>query len=146
MVRTAKRGDGLRSGLERVIADWLYDHGINYEYEPGAIKYTVPERTAKYTPDFVLSNGIIIETKGRFVTADRQKMRRIREQCPNLDIRFIFSRPNDRISKQSTTTYGMWCDKQGFPYAGVKDAHVWGPWLTEPANVKAMEAAIELIK
>ena len=30
-------------------------------------------RSITYTPDFVLPNGVIIETKGRFVAADRRK-------------------------------------------------------------------------
>jgi len=144
--KIVKGDDGFRGGLERLVGDWLDQHEIPYQYEPGNIRYLVPAREAKYKPDFVLSNGIIIETKGRFVTKDRQKMLMIKSQLPDLDIRFIFSNPNNRISKRSSTTYGMWCDRQGFPYASVKASDEWALWLTEEGNAKAKEAAQKLIE
>lgn len=109
--------EGFRSGLEDAVAAQLRANGIKPAYESIKIEYTVPERRAKYTPDFPLPNGIIIETKGRFVTKDRQKHILIRAQHPKLDIRFVFSNPNQRISKTSATTYAMWCEKYGFRYA-----------------------------
>ena len=57
---------------------------------------------------------IIIETKGRFVTADRQKMLLVKEQYPDLDIRFVFSNPNSRISKKSKTTYAHGAKSMAF--------------------------------
>lgn len=102
--------------------------GTDPAYEQEKIKYVKPERTATYTPDFKLPNGIFIETKGRFITADRQKHVLIADQHPHLDIRFVFTNPNARISKTSATTYAMWCDKNGFKYAKgtIPDA-----WFTE---------------
>ena len=41
-----------------------------------------------YTPDFVLNNGIIIETKGRFMAADRRKHIAIKKQHPKLRYSF----------------------------------------------------------
>jgi len=120
---------GWRSGLEEAIAAELRAKKIPVNYESAKIEYIRPARKAKYTPDFILPNGIIIETKGRFVTADRQKHLMIKEQRPDLDIRFVFSNSRQRISKQSKTTYGMWCEKHGFPYA---DKHVPDEWLNEP--------------
>jgi len=110
---------GFRSGLEDVIAKELSSRGVPFRYEAkeDVIQYIKPQRVSKYTPDFALPNGVIIETKGRFVTADRQKHLLIKEQHPSLDIRFLFNNPNSRISKQSKTTYAMWCEKHGFKYA-----------------------------
>ena len=108
---------GFRSGLEDQVASQLVGAGVPVLYEEHVISYLRPARKAKYTPDFMLPNGIIIETKGRFVTADRQKHVLIKNQHPELDVRFVFSNPNSRISKQSPTTYGMWCEKNGFKYA-----------------------------
>ena len=108
---------GFRSGFEHRVAAELKARGVEAEYEATKIEYTRPARSCKYTPDFVLPNGIIIETKGQFVTADRQKHLLIKEQHPELDIRFVFSNPNQRISKMSKTTYAMWCEKHGFQYA-----------------------------
>ncbi len=87
------------------------------EYESLKVAYKQPAKDRTYTPDFPLPNGVIIETKGRFVTADRQKHLLIQAQHPDLDIRFVFTNPNTRIAKKSKTTYAMWCGKHGFKYA-----------------------------
>ena len=101
-----------RSGLESGLADWLRGAGIVFGYETAesVIKYTIPSRLARYTPDFVLPNGIIIETKGQFVSADRKKHLLVREEYPELDIRFVFSNANARIGKKSETRYSDWCN------------------------------------
>lgn len=65
----------------------------------------------------VYKEDLIIETKGRFVTADRQKHLLIKKQHPDLDIRFLFQNSRARISKTSKTTYADWCRKHGFIYA-----------------------------
>lgn len=101
-----------RSGLEQGMAEWLRSNGVEFGYETpeSVVKYAVPAKLARYTPDFVLPNGIIIETKGQFVSADRKKHLLIREQYPLLDIRFVFSNSNARIGKKSETRYSDWCN------------------------------------
>lgn len=121
--------EGWRSGLEEQIARELTAKGVLFEFEKHIIEYHKPARTARYKPDFKLPNGIIIETKGRFVTADRQKHILVKEQHPELDIRFVFSRSKERISKQSKTTYAMWCEKNKFKFA---DKHIPQEWIDEP--------------
>jgi hypothetical protein len=124
--RQAAVKHGWRSGLEEEVAKQLDDKGVAYEYEKLTLHYTVPAKQHKYTPDFeLLSNGIIVETKGRFVTADRQKHLLIKNQHPNIDIRFVFSNPKQRISKLSQTTYAMWCDKHGFKWAARSVPEEW---------------------
>lgn len=109
---------GFRSGLEeRVAAELEAAIGKPVPYEARTLTYEKPSKKARYTPDFELPNGIIIETKGRFVTADRQKHLLVKAQHPDLDIRFVFSNPNARISKQSATTYAAWCAAKGFKFA-----------------------------
>lgn len=115
---------GFRSGLESRVAKELTDQGIPYTYEEDKIHYVKPARKAKYTPDFKIGN-IFIETKGRFMVADRQKHLLIKEQHPDVDIRFVFTNPNQRISKTSKTTYAMWCEKHGFLYAKEHIPHKW---------------------
>lgn len=119
---------GYRSGLEDKIADQLRKLGIDPRYEEETIEYLKPACKSKYTPDFILPNGIIIETKGRFITADRQKHLLIKQQRPELNIRFVFSNSKSRISKQSATTYAMWCQKNGFLYA---DKFIPLSWIEE---------------
>ncbi len=119
---------GFRSGLEEQVASQLATAGLDVKYESTKIEYEKPARKAKYTPDFPLPNGIIVETKGRFLTDDRQKHLLIKQQHPHLDIRFVFSNSRSRISKQSQTTYAMWCEKHGFKYA---DKLIPTAWLKE---------------
>lgn len=128
---------GWRSGLEEKVGAYLDENGVDFEFEETTLRYEVPSRPARYTPDFILPNGIIIETKGRWVTADRQKMALIKEQHPDLDIRMVFSRSKTRISKTSKTTYGMWCNKHHFPFA---DRFPPEAWLREPVNQASLDA------
>lgn len=129
-VGTASAGlkHGYRSGLESKVSDQLKGLGIPFEYEELKIKYSVNE-VRTYTPDFViLSNGIIVETKGRFVAADRKKHLLIQMQEPFLDIRFVFSNSKAKINKGSPTSYADWCDKHGFMWA---DKLIPEEWLHE---------------
>lgn len=145
MRRTSQRNAGLkhgwRSGLEELIAEQLKGLGAKYRFEALVVPFVQPVKPRRYTPDFILPNGIIIETKGRFVTADRQKHKLVKEQHPNLDIRFVFSNSKQRISKQSKTTYATWCQTYGFKYA---DKLVPTSWVFE-VNEKSI-AAIRALK
>ena len=108
---------GYRSGLEEDLDNTLKARGVDGEYEKHKINYTKPATNHTYTPDFRLPNGIYIETKGRFVLADRQKHLLIQQQAPHLDIRFVFQTSKGKIRKGSKTTYADWCIKYGFLYA-----------------------------
>jgi hypothetical protein len=121
---------GFRSGLEVRIAEELTTQGIPFTFEEDKIHYLKPSRISTYTPDFRIGN-ILIESKGRFMVADRQKHLLIKEQHEHLDIRFVFSNPKQRISKSSRTTYAMWCEKHGFLYA--KES-IPNSWLQEAAR------------
>jgi len=105
-----------RSGLERRTAQLLRQRKVKFEYEKTRLPYLV-EETRHYTPDFRLPNGIFIETKGRFTSADRKKHLLVKKQHPDLDIRFVFSNPRAKIRKGSKTSYADWCDKHGFMYS-----------------------------
>ena len=121
-----------RSGLERQNARRLELAGVHYRYEEEKIKFLKPARDATYTPDFKVTTRsgkeIFVETKGRFLTEDRQKHILIKDQRPELDIRFVFSNSKTRISKTSRTTYAAWCESKGFKYA---DGVIPQEWLEE---------------
>jgi hypothetical protein len=114
---TIQKINGFKSGLENTINEQLLELGIDSEYEQSEIEYTVPATNHKYTPDFKLPNGIYIESKGRFLLEDRKKHLYIKEQNPELDIRFVFQNPKTKLYKGSKTTYAQWCDKHGFKWA-----------------------------
>ena len=116
--------NGHRSGLEDTIATQIADYEEEV-YEQSYLKYTIPESNHQYTPDFILSNGIIIEAKGLFTTEDRQKHLYVKKQYPHLDIRFVFQNANNKIYKGSKTTYAKWCEKNGFKYASKLIPSAW---------------------
>lgn len=117
---------GFRSGLEQDNSKHLEGYKVDYEYEELKIKFVGKPRT--YTPDFRLSNGIIVECKGRFIPSDRSKHLLVKEQHPELDIRFVFSNSGQRLSKTSTQTYGGWCERHRFLYA---DGLIPVEWMKE---------------
>ncbi|QXV72566.1 endonuclease I [Pseudomonas phage QAC] len=122
------RTGAFRSGLEDRNAKHMDKLGVSYDFERFHINYVVPARDAKYTPDFLLSNGIIIETKGIWEVDDRKKHLLIREQHPALDIRLVFSNSNSKIYKGSPTSYADFCKKHGIQYA---DKLIPREWLKE---------------
>lgn len=112
-----------RRSMAEVKFDALFIEGktsVDAHYELSQFEYRV-EETKKYTPDWTLHtkshNLIYIEFKGVLDRATRKKMKLMKKQHPELDIRFVFERAANYIQKGSKTTYGMWADQWGFPWA-----------------------------
>lgn len=116
---------GFRSGLEEKVAEFLTSKGVKFTFETLKVPYVKPETKHTYTPDFILDNGIIIETKGRWLLDDRKKHLLIRKQHPNLDIRILFQNANAKISKGSKTSYADFCEKHNIPYAHREIPEAW---------------------
>lgn len=115
--------------------------GVKYEYETLRVTY-FPKKARFYKPDLILPNGIILELKGEFQTSDRTKHLAVREDNPDLDIRFVFSNPNNRLNKQSKTTYAMWCETHAFKFCAASS--FTRSWLSEPPNVASLAAIAKL--
>jgi len=126
--RRAALKHGYRSGFEHKVSEQLTEQKIEFGYEDTTIEYIIPERKSKYTVDFTLPNGILVETKGRWVAADRKKHLLIKKQHPELDIRMVFQNPKAKISKGSKTTYASYCDKHGIRWA---EKQIPESWLKE---------------
>ena len=116
MVVRKHNANRYRSGLEKVVAEFLKQNKKNFRYEDLKIEWK-DLRYRTYTPDFILDNGIIVETKGIFDNEDRRKHLAVREQHPELDIRLVFSNAKAKLYKGSKTTYAMWCEKNNFLYS-----------------------------
>ena len=130
--RQVARKNGYRSGLEDTVATYLTNLKVYFTYEKLKIEWEdLAYRT--YTPDFILNNGIIIETKGRFLTADRRKHLCIKKQHPKLDIRFVFTNSRSKLSKGAKSTYAEWCIRHGFRYY---DRIIPEDWLKEKGKNK----------
>ena len=96
---------GYRSGLEKKLSDELKALNVKFSYESLKIEWEdLAYRT--YTPDFILDNGIIIESKGMFTAMDRRKHIAIKRQHPKLDIRFVFENSRRKLRKGAKSTYG----------------------------------------
>lgn len=127
---------GYRSGLEEDVQKQLKKAKVKNEYESIRITYVIPSSSHVYTPDFLLWNGIVIETKGRWVLEDRRKLALIKEQYPNLDLRMVFNRSKSKIRKGSKTTYADICKKLGIPFA---DKWIPEEWMKEKRNLKSIK-------
>ena len=123
--RRAALKHGYRSGFEHKVSEQLTERKIKFGYEDTVIEYTIPERKSKYTVDFTLPNGILVETKGRWVAADRKKHMLFKKQQPELDIRLVFQSAKSKISKGSKTTYADYCDKHGIQWAEKQIPESW---------------------
>ena len=121
-VQAAALKHGWRSGLEERNAAFLERHEVPFKYEEVVLRYVVPESQHKYTPDFVIKTRktgkeIVVETKGRFMLADRKKHILLKKQFPDMDLRFVFSNAKAKLSKGAKSSYADWCEKHGFLYA-----------------------------
>ena len=101
-----------RSGFEERVTNELDKRAIPYLYEVQSFEYVTRSR---YKPDLFLMNDVILELKGFWKPSDRRKHLAMKEQHPELDIRLVFQR-NNKLSKNSKTTYGDWCDKHGIQW------------------------------
>jgi hypothetical protein len=113
-----------RSDLEGQVADQLDKQCVKYRFEPRWIHYQIEK---KYKPDFLLPNGILIEVKGWFKFDDQRKHKLIKEQNPELDIRFVFQKLNNKV-QGGRFTNKAWCEKYGFQFA---EAIIPNSWIHE---------------
>ena len=119
-----------RSKYEDTLTANLDKNNKEYHYEEFSLEYTVKH---KYTPDFVLPNGIIVEAKrgeGVFVPVGKRggfykrsldseargKMLKVKRQYPELDIRLVFPRDFKLQDLKTTPKASQWCKKNGFKY------------------------------
>jgi hypothetical protein len=105
----------------------LDKRGVTYEYEPCKFPYVV-ERG--YVPDLLIGN-IYIEVKGYFRQDAQRKMRSMKEQHPDLDIRFLFQKGSSTVQgakrrKDGTKmTCKEWAVKYGFEWAEGEIPEEW---------------------
>jgi hypothetical protein len=124
---------GYKSGLELTVSEQIKSTEYPLNYETETLNYIVPERKAKYTPDFVFvkKNGsfMFIETKGRWTSIDRLKMKHVLASNPGIDIRMVFQAPTQKISKGSQTTYETYANKLGINHVAKKS--IPEEWMVE---------------
>lgn len=120
---------GYDSKFEARIGESLEELDMEFIHQPDSLSYI---RECKYTPDFLITTRsgkkIYIETKGYWLPEERSKHKLVCLQNPDVDIRVVFQNANNKINKNSTTTYADWCKRHK-----VKWAHLSIPeeWLAE---------------
>ena len=119
MKRTPKKKTSkYKSGLEEQVAKLLDGLGVSYEYESCKVPYTIQHH---YHPDFILPNHVHLEAKGYWSAPDRRKIAAVKKDNPDLDLRMVFQAPYNKISKESKTTYAIWCEKHDIPWTSFQD-------------------------
>ena len=124
---TPPQKDGKRSGYESRLSAAILREDPEATYESFRIPYI--KKPATYTPDYFLSNGVIIEAKGWFTSEDRTKHLLVQKQHPPLDIRFVFE--NAHAMATEKLTCAEWAEKHGFKWA---HKSVPRGWYLEPAG------------
>ena len=127
--RTTKK-DGFASRAEAKFAEAMTEYGLAWLYEPEKYPWVPPPK--RYIPDFRVTTktgkSFLIEYKGYLRPEDRTKMKAIRKQYPQLDLRIIFQNAKKPLYKGSPSTYGDWATKNGYKWA---DKTIPQDWLRE---------------
>jgi len=120
-----------RSKLELQFEKLLNDFEVLYDYEITKVPYIIPESNHTYTVDWTLMNGLLLETKGYLSDhAERKKYILIKEQHPDIDLRFVFQDPNKKCGGMQTT-HAQWADKNNFKWCSIRDTEQIKQWVTE---------------
>lgn len=114
-----------KSKYEQTVYSHAIDAGYKLAYEPAKakLKYVLPERA--YQPDFVLANGIVVETKGFLRYDDLRKMIAVKAANPQIDLRIVFMRADRPLRKGGQMAYGEWATKAGFLWAEGMIPEAW---------------------
>ena len=109
----------MKGTFEQAVLSDLDGRGVPYLYEPDKLAYYVERH---YIPDLKLGK-MIVELKGYFRQDSQRKMKAVKAQYPDMDIRFVFQKASATIQgakkrKDGTKmTCGEWADRQGFVWA-----------------------------
>lgn len=113
-----------KSKFEKTVAKTFQKQGIKFEYEAEVVPFVQPAKKRKYVPDWKITTSkgdvLFVETKGKFTLEDRQKLVWVKEQHPDKRIILLFMNASNKLRKNSKTTYGEWCDKNGFEFYDVR--------------------------
>ena len=121
----------LKGTFEERVINKLEKAGVSFQYEPHNLPYTVERQ---YYPDLLVGD-IYIELKGFFRQDAQRKMKAVKVQHPDLDIRFLFQRASSPVhgakkrKDGSKMTCAEWADRYGFVWA--EGEQVPEEWINE---------------
>lgn len=131
-----------RTEFEALTAEYLLSRDISFEYEPARLRYKDKDGRKRITqPDFHLKpksndphGGMFVEAKSLLKHDHLSRYEHLKEQRPDLDIRFVFEEPDRTISHYSVddgggetraVSYAEWADMNGFKWAGETIPNAW---------------------
>jgi hypothetical protein len=137
-----------RTEFEATTADYLLSQNISFEYEPARLHYKDSDGRKRIAqPDFHLKpksndphGGMFVEAKSLLKHDHLPRYELLKEQRPDLDIRFVFEEPDRTIShfgvvddegQTRAVSYAEWADMNGFKWAGET---VPAAWIKELKN------------
>ena len=106
-----------RNKFEKKLEGQLKRSKVQFSYETEKIPYVL---ASHYIPDFILATPlgkIYIEAKGYLRPEDKRKLKAVKRQHPELDIRLVFYKD---VKKQV-----LWAIKSGFRYSITKIPTEW---------------------
>ena len=88
-----------------------------FTYESVKLPYVLHKL---YIPDWTVNlpsgKSFFIEMKGYLRPSDRTKLKAVLENNKGVDLRIVFSKDN-KLNKNSKTTYSQWAAKNNIPWA-----------------------------
>ena len=99
----------MRNKFEHDVDRQLKRSRVAYKYESERIAYVLARH---YIPDFIVqtkSGKVYIECKGHLRREDKAKLRAVKRQRPDMDLRILFYRKSVANTK--------WAERNGFRYA-----------------------------
>ena len=127
---------GYRSMSEVRFAALLKRNGLPFKYEMDTLTYEYAPQ--KYTPDFSIEQGntkIMLEYKGKLDAITRRKMRAIKKSNPDVDLRIVFEKPNNKLYHGSKMRYFEWAERYGFKWYDYRDVKQIRKDLTEESKL-----------
>jgi len=116
---------GYRSMSEVRFAAQLKSNKIPFKYE--AFKFVYQFQPQKYTVDFSVTNKhgttTHFEYKGKLDAASRKKLRAIKHSNPDMDLRLVFEKPNNKLYAGAKMCYWEWAVRNGFRWYDATDIH-----------------------
>jgi hypothetical protein len=96
---------------------------VLFGYERDTFSYQ--HKPQKYTVDFTIRkpSGVKVyyEYKGKLDGPTRKKLRAIKESNPDLDLRLVFEKPNNKLYRGAKMRYWEWAERYGFIWYDCRD-------------------------
>lgn len=107
-----------KSHLEAKFAALIRKAGLAADYEPDRLEFITKSH---YVPDWKIAENTYIETKGYLSSSNRSRLIDFKKQYPHITVCLVFQASQNKIYKNSKTTYAQWAERHGFEWSDIKD-------------------------